>query len=130
MKLATQPSGSVSVSITGHADTGLTLDKTMLTFTVDNWNTAQRVTVKALEDDDGANDTGTLTHSASGGDYANLTVDLPVTVTDDDEADIVLSETGLTVTEGDATGDPTPSSWPPSPPTPSLSPSQDTTAPT
>ena len=43
----------------------------MLTFTVDNWDTAQTVTVKAGEDDDGANDTGTLTHTASGGDYAS-----------------------------------------------------------
>ena len=30
----------------------------MLTFTVDNWNTAQTVTVKAGQDNDGANDTG------------------------------------------------------------------------
>ena len=76
----------------------------MLTFTVDNWDVAQTVTVKAGEDADGANDTATLTHTASGGDYANVTKDLPVTVTDDDTAAIVLSETGLTVTEGDAAG--------------------------
>ena len=104
VKLTTQPSGSVSVSITGHANTDLTLDKTTLTFTVDNWNTAQTVTVKAGQDNDGANDTGTLTHRASGGDYASITKDLPVTVTDDDTAAIVLSETDLTVTEGDAAG--------------------------
>ena len=35
--------------------------------TVDNWATAQTVTVRP--DSDGANDTGTLTHTASGGDY-------------------------------------------------------------
>ena len=45
----------------------------MLTFTVDNWNTAQTVTVKAGQDADGDNDTGTLTHTASGGDYVNVT---------------------------------------------------------
>ena len=44
--LATLPSGSVSVSITGHAGTDLTLTGTtltnnMLTFTVDNWNVEQ-----------------------------------------------------------------------------------------
>ena len=104
VKLATQPSGRVTVSITGQASTDLTLDKTTLTFAVDNWNTAQTVTVKASQDNDGANDTGTLTHTASGGDYASITKDLPVTVTDDDTAAIVLSETGLTVTEGDAAG--------------------------
>ena len=94
----------MTVSITGQASTDLTLDKTTLTFAVDNWNTAQTVTVRAGEDADGANDTGTLTHTASGGDYVNVTKDLPVRVTDDDTAAIVLSETDLTVTEGDAAG--------------------------
>ena len=42
----------------------------MLTFTVDNWDTAQTVTVKAGQDADGSADTATLTHTASGGDYA------------------------------------------------------------
>ena len=99
VKLATQPSGEVTVTVSGHAGTDLTLDKTMLTFTVDNWDTAQTVTVEAGQDDDGSADTATLTHTASGGDYANITKDLPVTVTDTDTAAIVLSETDLTVTE-------------------------------
>ena len=109
VKLATRPSDSVTVSITGHDGTdlslsGTTLSSDMLTFTVDNWNSAQTVTIKAGQDNDGANDTATLTHTASGGDYASITKDLPVTVTDNDEPDIVLSETDLTVTEGDAAG--------------------------
>ena len=60
--------------------------------------------VTAGQDNDAVNDTATLTHTASGGDYVNVTKDLPVTVTDDDSAAIVLSETDLTVTEGDAAG--------------------------
>ena len=72
---------------------------------MDDWDTAQTVTVKAGEDNDGANDTVTLTHTASGGDYVSITKDLPVSITDTDTAAIVLSETDLTVTEGDATGD-------------------------
>ena len=129
VKLATRPSDSVTVSITGHDGTdlslsGTTLSSNMLTFTVDNWNTAQTVTVKAGQDADGANDTGTLTHTASGGDYVNVTKDLPVTVTDDDTAAIVLSETDLTVTEGDAAGSTsTRSGWPHSPRAASRSPS-------
>ena len=104
VRLATEPTGEVTVTVSGHAGTAVTLDKTTLTFTTTNWNTAQTVTVKAGEDDDGANDTATLTHTASGGDYASITAALPVTVTDDDEPAVVLSETGLTVTEGDAAG--------------------------
>ena len=71
---------------------------------MDNWDTAQTVTVEAGQDDNADDESETLTHTASGGDYANVTKDLPVTVTDDDAADIVLSETDLTVTEGDAAG--------------------------
>ena len=104
VKLATQPSDTVIVTISGHEGADLTLDGTTLTFTVDNWNTAQTVTVEAGQDADGANDTGTLTHTASGGGYAGITIDLPVTVTDDDQAGIVLSGRDLTVTEGDAGG--------------------------
>ncbi len=101
VRLATEPTGSVSVAITGHAGTDVTLDKPALTFTVDNWNTAQTVTVKAGEDGDAANDTATLTHSASGGDYANITADLPVTVTDDDTAVTVqFGADAYTVSEG------------------------------
>ena len=43
-------------------------------------------------------------HTASGGDYASITNTLLVTVTDDDSRRVVLSEMGLTVTEGDAAG--------------------------
>ena len=49
VKLATQPTGEVTVTVSGHAGTDLTLDKTTLTFTVDNWATAQTVTVRYSE---------------------------------------------------------------------------------
>ena len=103
--LATQPSDSVSVSITGHSGTDLTLSSDMLTFTVDDWDDAQTVTVTAEEDDDGVTDAvATLTHTASGGDYVNVTKDLPVTVTENDTAGLVISKDNLTVGEGDAAG--------------------------
>ena len=101
VKLATQPSGSVSVSITGHASTDLSLDKTTLTFTVDELgHVAQTVTVKAGHDDDGSADTATLTHTASGADYANLTKDLLVTVTDNDTPAVTIEPTALSVVTG------------------------------
>ena len=109
VKLATQPSDTVTVTVSGHDGADLTLSGTrltnnQLTFTTTNWDVAQTVTVEAGQDNDGAADTATLTHTASGGDYFNVTKDLPVTVTDDDAAAIVLSETDLTLTEGDAAG--------------------------
>ena len=84
VRLASQPTAQVTVAITGHSGTDLTLDATSLTFTTATWNTAQTVTVSAGEDDDGANDAATLVHTASGGDYASETASVAVTVTDDD----------------------------------------------
>ena len=109
VKLATQPSDTVTVTISGHegADltlSGMTLTNNRLTFTTTNWGTAQTITVKAGDDDNTGNESVTLAHTASGGDYVTVTKDLPVTITDDDTAAIVLSGMDLTVTEGDAAG--------------------------
>ncbi len=101
VRLATQPSATVTVAITGHSSTDLSLDSTSLTFTTANWNTARTVTVTAGEDPDGANDTATLLHTASGGDYAGQTASVAVTTTDDETVGLTLSTTALGVTEGD-----------------------------
>ena len=100
--LATQPTGQVTVTITGHSGTDLTLDETSLTFTTTNWSTAQTVTVTAGQDDDTADDEETLTHTASGGGYGSVAEDLPVTVDDDDEPvpGLVLSKSSLGPAEG------------------------------
>ena len=100
--LATQPSTPVTVSIRGQAGTDLTLDQTSLTFTVSDWLFPQTVTVTAGQDNDGATDTATLVHTATGGGgYAAVTADLAVTVTDDEAtAGIVLTPPSLTVAEG------------------------------
>ena len=99
VKLATEPTNTVTVTITGHAVTDLTLDETSLEFTTTTWNDAQTVTVSAGQDLDGANDTATLTHAASGGGYS-LSANLAVTVTDDEEVGLVFSQPSLGVTEG------------------------------
>ena len=104
VKLATQPSAEVTVAVSGHTGTDLSLDKPSLTFTTDNWNTAQTVTVTAAQDDDGADDTATLTHTATGGNYAGVTADLAVTVDDDETVSVALTPTTLSVDEGDAEG--------------------------
>ena len=55
--LTTQPAGDVTMTVSGHAGTDLTLSGTtltnnVLTFTDRNWGTAQTVKVTAAEDDD------------------------------------------------------------------------------
>ncbi len=100
VKLATQPTGTVAVAITGHADTDLKPDRGSLTFTSTTWNTEQTVTVTAEHDDDSADDRVTLAHEASDGGYNSVTKDLPVTVTDDDTPGLRIEPIALTVLEG------------------------------
>ena len=83
--LDTQPSGDVTISVSfaSGSDEDITVDKTSLTFTPDNWNAAQEVTVSAAVDNDIDDDAAVLNHKASGGDYSEVTIaDVVVTVTD------------------------------------------------
>ena len=85
--LSTQPTANVTVTVAGHTGTDVTLSPTTLTFTSQNWETAQTVTVKAGDDDDMANDSVTLTHSVASTDtdYQGITISsVAVTVTDND----------------------------------------------
>ena len=100
VKLATQPTGPVTVTVGGTAGTDLSVTENTLTFSRTSWNTAQPVTVTAGQDDDAVEDTATLTHTAAGGGYASVSKDLTVTVTDNDTPELVLSKSELAVTEG------------------------------
>ena len=104
VRLSHVPTETVTVRVSGHGGTDLTLSTTTLTFNSSNWNTAQTVTVTAAPDDDAVDDRVTLTHSAEGGAYDGLTRELTVSVDDDEERRVVLSETSLRPVEGDATG--------------------------
>ena len=55
--LDTEPAGDVTVTVSGHAGTDVSLDQTTLTFTSLNWSTAQEVTVTAGEDGDADDET-------------------------------------------------------------------------
>ena len=83
--LASQPTDSVTITISGFENTDLTLDNPNLTFTTDNWATVQTVRVTAAEDNDDDNDIETLRHEASDGGYNSITANLQVTVEDDDK---------------------------------------------
>ena len=95
--LSSEPTTTVTVTIGGVSDTDLSLDVTRLAFTTSNWSTGKTVTVSAGEDDDGLDDTATLTHRASGGDYEGLT-GLAVTV-DDDAPVVTLALSPSSVSE-------------------------------
>ena len=106
--LASQPTDAVTVTVS--PDAGVTLDtdaatdgnQTTLSFSTANWNTPQTVAVSGEQDDDAVDDTVTLSHSASGGNYGSVSGDLVVTVTDDQTAALLLTPESLTVDEGES----------------------------
>ena len=88
--LGSQPAGDVTVTIGGNSGTDVSLDKTTLTFTDQNWATAQTVTVTAEHDNDTLDeDDVTLGHtvaSADDTDYDGVSAaSVTVSVTDEDE---------------------------------------------
>ena len=97
--LDTQPTADVTVTSAVPADTTVTPSLTTLPFTTATWNVAQTVTVTAYTDADTANETVSLTHSATSTDtdYDGITIaGVTVTVTDND------TTLEVTVTPGDA----------------------------
>ena len=83
VKLVAEPTEDVSVTVSTPPGTGLTVEPAQLTFTPDNWQTAQTVKVTAGVDDDADDQTVTLTHAASGAGYENVAVaDVAIAVTD------------------------------------------------
>ena len=103
--LNTQPAGTVTVTVSGHAGTDASLDKTTLTFTTTTWSTAQEVTVTAGQDADAEDETDvTLSHTvASTADAAYNGIaagSVTVSITDNDTEGVTVSETGLTIVEG------------------------------
>ena len=100
--LTSQPTANVIISIAGTAGE-VTLNPTSLSFTTSNWNVAQTVTVSAVNDsydETAAQNTATLTHSASGGDYTALSIaSVTCAVVDNDNAP-TLAVGDAVVTEG------------------------------
>ncbi|MDP3055037.1 MAG: VCBS domain-containing protein [Methylobacter sp.] len=104
VKLNAQPTTDVTVTLTGLDATEGSLSATTLTFTPENWNTPQTVTVTGVDDDliDG-DITYTLTATTSGDSAYNggnaKTATVAVTNSDNDSAGLTLSKTTLSTSE-------------------------------
>ena len=64
--LATKPSGSVTVSITSSDSSVVSVSPSTLTFTKDNYNVPQNVTVTGVDDNVNSSRSATITHTFSG----------------------------------------------------------------
>ncbi|MEG4112953.1 MULTISPECIES: FG-GAP-like repeat-containing protein, partial [unclassified Microcoleus] len=105
--LNTQPTADVTIGLTSDNVAEGTVSPASITFTPANWNTAQPVTVKGVNDSivDGNIDYKIITALAVSTDpnYKLEAADVSITNKDDDTAGISISPTQTTATEG-ATG--------------------------
>ena len=105
VKLRREPTANVTVAIAQETggDASITVSSASLTFTANDWNTAQTVTVTAAADDtDVVNGEATFKHTATSTDdyFDTEHVSLNVTERDDDTGSITLSVNTLSVPEG------------------------------
>ena len=84
VRLKDQPTGNVTVTVSSGDSGAVTASPASLTFTTGNYSTTQTVTLTGAQDADGADETVTITHTASGGGITGETATLTATVTDDD----------------------------------------------
>jgi hypothetical protein len=103
VRLTSQPTNDVTVVVNVTAP--VTASPTSLTFTPENWNVFQSVTLSIVDDaiDQGESYDATISHTVSSEDpaYNGLIVaDLPVLILDDDEAGVLITPSTLTITVG------------------------------
>ena len=101
--LAAEPKGDVTITIKSDENVVMVSPSTPLTFTTENWDDTQDVTVKALNNDvDAANLAFTLSHEVEGGGYDAVTPgNITGTVNDDDVAAVMVTGlSGREVREG------------------------------
>ena len=105
VRLATRPTGPVTVAVTiPHPDVTVQAPA-VLTFSSSTWNTAQTFTIRAGEDDDGEDETATLTLDPHGADYTDVAAATStVNLLDDDPRGVMLSVSMLSVPEGGQRG--------------------------
>ena len=100
VRLATRPSGQVSVTVSSGDAGAVSVRSQALVFTTGNWSTAQSVAVGGVDDEDALDESVTVTVTASGGDYSGETVEVEVAVSDDDTVNLVVDPGSLPILEG------------------------------
>ena len=109
IKLGSQPTGTVTVTVSAPSGIATVNPTSPLTFEANDnnskiWSRAQDVTVTAVDNnvDDATARSGDVTHTVTGADYASgvpAPGSVTVTLTDDDTAGVSVSESSVTVTE-------------------------------
>ena len=106
--LAFRPGHGKTVTVTLTTDGVATVSPTTLTFSYDNWDDDQTVTVTAYNDPvvEPSPHDGVITHTLASGDscFSGRVAYLKAHVTDNDTAGVTVSPEGISATEGGAGG--------------------------
>ncbi|MBF2755722.1 MAG: hypothetical protein ISN29_10775 [Gammaproteobacteria bacterium AqS3] len=100
VRLAEQPLAGITVTLTQPTNTDVTIDKTSLRFTRQNWSSPQEVSVSASDDGDSADDMATIELEVSSTVGSGISKTVEVSVIDDDQPGLDLSTDSLAVQEG------------------------------
>ena len=101
LELSHLPTEAVTVAVTSDDAEAARASRAHLTFTTSNWDTGQAVTVAPQDDTDRADESVTITHTASGADeYSEVSSSLEAQVEDDDSVSLQLSASELDLDEG------------------------------
>ena len=104
----TRPSHGVEVTVESSDRAVATVSPTTLSFTTGNWNTAQTVTVTAVDDHlDQGNRTVTISHASTSTDpdfHEGFINSVTATVVDDDRAGLTITHSGGSTTVTEAAG--------------------------
>ena len=101
VELTSEPTADVTVNIVSNNTDVTVASLVSLDFPLADWNTPQTVRVNVAHDDDGVDDSVMLTHTATGGDYTNVTAVLTIMVNDDDDPGINFDSASVDVIEDD-----------------------------
>ena len=110
VKLATLPTGSVTVAVTSGAVGAATVSPATLTFSTSDWNSEQTVTVTGVDDfvDQSSDRSVTISHSATSSDpdYNGISIaSVTVTVVDDDGGGVSIDQSADSTSVTEASGD-------------------------
>ena len=103
VRLATQPTDTVTVSATSGDPEAATVPASSLSFTTSNWSAAQTVTVSGVDDPDSTDESVTVSLSAMNGGYSGRGATVTVNVVDDDglrSVSVSFGQTSYRVSEG------------------------------
>ena len=109
--LTSRPTGTVRLTRRVSGDPDVTVEPARLTFTRDNWNQPQTLTVRADQDPDDEDDAARVSHGVTGADYGANGVtagEVRVAVLDDDKTFGVMTVRLSDGADGAGTHDPAP----------------------